>query len=157
MSKTTRFIIQAQEFIITLPERVVRISGSIFSLLVLLMIVALAWYAAIRAYDTYEGLLDVRSGDVLYAAALLIVFLKAYRILLYYYRRHHISIKYLVELFIIAPAVEMIFASGGHDVWVSVFLGVFSAGNLVILILFYEKLTKIDDKECALDEKEAAV
>ncbi len=73
----------------------------------------------------------------------LLVLVKIFRLLLSYFKHHRISIQYVVEISIIAPAIELVFASDLHSPFV---LGVFllySLANLMIYIFFYDRLVRI--------------
>jgi len=50
----------------------------------------------------------------------------------------------MVEISIIAPAIEIVFAFDKHPFIVLIALGGFGIANLLIYILYYEKLLKID-------------
>lgn len=140
----------SRAFFRELPEYIVRLSNAAISFLIVFMIIALIAYAGSIAIKVYQGFSHYSPGNVLHDAALLIVIVKAYKVMLYYYKRHRVSIKYIVEISIIAPAIELVFASGagGYSLWISILFGVFGVANLIIYIFFYEKLTKIDEKEC---------
>ncbi len=70
----------------------------------------------------------------------LLVLVKIFRLLLSYFKHHRISIQHVVEISIIAPAIELVFASDLHSPFVlGVFL-VYSLANLMIYIFFFEKL-----------------
>lgn len=47
--------------------------------------------------------------DFLHTIAVLIILMKAYRILVEYMRNHHVDIKYVVEIAIIASVLELLF------------------------------------------------
>jgi len=79
--------------------------------------------------------------------ALVIVLVKAYRVLLFYLEEHHISIKYIVGISIIAPAIEIIFATQNQTLPINILFGIFSVVNLVIYLQYYEKLSCIDKLE----------
>lgn len=74
----------------------------------------------------------------------LIVLIKILLLLLSYFQHHHISIKYIVEISIIAPAIEIIFASDTHTPFILSLFAIFSLANLLIYILFQEKIKKIN-------------
>ena len=140
-----------KKFLHDLPEYIIRFSGGAISFLIFFMIIALIAYAGAKAISIYQGFADYSPGNVLYDTALLVVIIKAYKILLYYYRRNRVSIKHIVEISIIVPAIELVFAAGERALWITVLLGAFGVANLLIYIFFYEKLSKIDKKECISD------
>jgi uncharacterized membrane protein (DUF373 family) len=146
--RSIRVLLWLRGFFKVLPDHLIRIMNGAISFLVLFMIFALIAFAGAKAIAIYQGFANYASGNVLHDTALLIVIVKAYKVLLYYYKRHRVSIKYIVEISVIAPAIELIFAAGEQSLWISVLFGVFGIANLIIYILFYEKLSKIDEKEC---------
>ena len=75
--------------------------------------------------------------------AFAIVLIKAYRILISYAKTQHVNIKYLVEIAIIAPAIEILFNSHGYHFEILVLFGVFGIANLVIYVWKYDKFKEI--------------
>ncbi|MDZ4216731.1 MAG: hypothetical protein U1C97_00245, partial [Candidatus Gracilibacteria bacterium] len=78
--------------------------------------------------------------------AYIIVLVKAFRVLLFYLQTQHLSIKYLIEISIIAPAIEIIFASANFSFSMNLLFVVFSLSNLIIYLTYYEKLSLIDQE-----------
>tara|TARA_B100000745_G_scaffold55794_4_gene33040 strand:+ start:178 stop:660 length:483 start_codon:yes stop_codon:yes gene_type:complete len=71
---------------------------------------------AIQIFDTLflspadrQLVLNSLNSDFLHTIALLIVLMKAYRVLIEYMRFYHIDIKYMVEMGIIASILELLF------------------------------------------------
>lgn len=118
-----------------------------FSLFILIAIVVLVAFTGVKVYEIIRDFFNVSAIDIVHNTALLIVLVKAYRVLLFYFRKHHISIKYIVEISIIAPTIEIIFAYQNQPLPINILFGVFSLVNLTLYLLFYEKLTKIDEQE----------
>lgn len=56
-----------------------------------------------------QSILNSINSDFLHNIAVLIILMKAYRILVEYMRHHHIDIKYMVEIGIIACILELLF------------------------------------------------
>ena len=148
VDKSIGVLLWLRGFFKRLPEFLITLANGGISFLVFFMIIALLAFAGAKAISIYQGFANYAPGNVLHDTALLIVIVKAYKVLLYYYRKQRVSIKYIVEISIIAPAIEIIFASSEQPLWVLVLFGVFGVANLVIYIFFYEKLAKIDEKEC---------
>ena len=86
---------------------------------------------------------DAGETKILHAIAVTLVLVKAYRILIEYMKSHHINIKVLVEICIISSFIEVIFNYAGHSIWLSVMFGVFGLVNLLVYVIFYEKMVKI--------------
>ena len=133
------------------------VSGYVFWITVLLitymMINLLRWVAsfilvnwnAIASGTFFEvtASQDVWETKILHAIALTLVLVKAYRILIEYTKSHHINIKLLVEICIISSFIEVIFNYAGHSLWLSVMFGVFGLANLLIYMVFYDRIKKI--------------
>lgn len=84
---------------------------------------------------------------ILHFVAYTIVLIKAYTILMSYARKHHINIKYLVEIAIIAPAVEILFNSSAYSIEVLYLLGAFGISNLLIYAIWYRNFKEIGDDD----------
>lgn len=137
-----------------LPENILRLSSKAISFLILFMIISLIVFAFSKAVGIYQGFSNYSPGNVLHDTALLIVIIKAYKVLLYYYRSQQVSLKYIVEISIIAPAIEIAFAAGEQALWLTVLLAAYGTANLVIYLLYYEKLALIDSKEFMLGHEQ---
>ena len=157
MTKTIKIFLFIRKFVRRLPEYIIWLSSKAISILIFFMIFALVAYAGAKAISIYKGFANYAPGNVLYDVAMLVVIIKVYMVLLYYYRRHRISLKYIVEISFIVPAINILFAVGEKALWVTVILGVFSVANLFMYIYFYEKLSKIDEKECICDAELCSV
>jgi uncharacterized membrane protein (DUF373 family) len=116
------------------------------SLIIFLTIFVLVFFALLEFYKLYAHFADLTAEKVLYTIALTVVFVKAYRMLRYYMRCHHISVKYIVEISIIAPAVELIFVPENRAFEINVLFAIFSVSMLVVYLLFYTTLTSVDEK-----------
>ncbi len=127
---------------------VIYFTNAVVSLFIFAAMLVLVLFIGYNVVDTVRGALVFDFKNTLHDIALLIVLVKAYRILLYYYREHHISIKYIVEISIIAPAIELLFAPTNHDLFTNILFASFSIANLVLYLLFFEKLWKADLEEC---------
>ncbi len=119
----------------------------LFSLCILVAIVVLLVFTMMQVYNLVIDLFNLSAIDVIHSIALIIVLVKAYRVLLFYFRKHHISIKYIVEISIIAPAIEIIFAHQNQSLPINILFGVFSLASLALYLAFHEKLTTIDKRE----------
>lgn len=123
----------------------------LFSGFVLMAIVLLAVYMFVRigvsGLHFLEGVfsgellnndtLDAFSGSALQSIAEVIVLIKAYRILISYVHTHHVSVEYIVEISIIAAAVELLFAMDTHSIAINVTLGAFGLANLLIYVMYF--------------------
>lgn len=130
-----------------IPYTKLCISFIIFATILLLLA-----FGGIKLYEITLSLLQGGGDSIvfLHSIAIIIVVLKAYRVLVFYLDTLHVSIKYIVEISIIAPAIELIFAPLGQNLWLTAILGAFALINLVIYLSYYEKLTE-SDREMMMD------
>jgi uncharacterized membrane protein (DUF373 family) len=127
---------------------IISLVNGIVSLFIFLGMIGIVIYLGFNVWNIVVHALGFDFQRMLRDIALLIILVKAYRILLYYFRQHHISIKYIVEIAIIAPAIELIFAPLNHTFEISILLAVFAMVNLTLYLLFFENLSKADEEEC---------
>jgi uncharacterized membrane protein (DUF373 family) len=62
-----------------------------------------------------QSIFTVLNGDFLYNLAFLIVLMKAFGVLTGYMRQHVVDVKAVVELFIVAAALELLFNAAAHS------------------------------------------
>lgn len=101
------------------------------------------------------GLLDISSSvkvilsapersalelDLLHTIAFTIVLVKAYKILISYAQTRHINLKFLVEMSIIAPTIEIIFNARNYSLEVNALFALFAFANLIAYLFFYKTL-----------------
>ncbi len=84
--------------------------------------------------------------EVLHFIAFTIVLVKAYNILIEYAKHQHISIKYIVEIAIIAAVVEIFFNTYALDIKTLGLFAVFGLGNLALYLIYYPVIEKLDKK-----------
>lgn len=124
---------------------------TIFSFFVLVTILLLALYMAVRI--TTQGMMffdhliagryldmdfmDEHSKRALHAIAEVLILIKAYRILRSYLLTHHVSVEYIVEISIIASAIEFVFAFDAHTMATNAILALFGIANLVIYLHYF--------------------
>lgn len=83
--------------------------------------------------------------SVLHFIAFTIVLVKAYNILIEYAKHQHISIKYIVEIAIIASVVEIFFNSYALDFKTMALFAAFGLGNLFFYLMYYPIVEKLDE------------
>lgn len=81
---------------------------------------------------------------ILHGIAITLIFVKAYKILVSYYLEHHISIKFMVEIAIIATTVEILFNAKSFELPMLIVITVFGIANLIIYLLFGHKFNTVD-------------
>jgi len=81
--------------------------------------------------------------SLLHTIAFTIVLVKAYKILISYAQTRHINIKFLIEISIIAPTIELIFNSRNYELEVNALFALFAFLNLVAYLFFYKTLKTV--------------
>lgn len=130
-------------------NQLTKVTDLITSLLIFGAVLTVLGFIGLKIFAMYQSLIANNLEELLHDMALVIVLIKAYRLLLFYLESHHVSIKFIIEISIIAPAVEIIFAVGNRPLEINILFGVFSFLNLLIYLLFYRRLRETDDKYCA--------
>lgn len=80
--------------------------------------------------------------EFLHTIAVLIILMKAYRILVEYMRYHHIDIKYIVEIGIIACVLELLFNYGDYSEDMRLIMLGLGIGFLSVYAFRYDTLKK---------------
>lgn len=125
-------------------SKITEYTDTLMSVIILATIFVVIFFSLLEFYKLYIDFPNLTAEKVLHTIALTIVFVKAYRMLLYYMRYHHISVKYIVEISIIAPAVELIFASENQPLEINILFALFSIGMLVVYLAFFKTLAIVD-------------
>jgi uncharacterized membrane protein (DUF373 family) len=125
-------------------NRAVKLVDSFVSLLIFATILGLVLYIVRIVVEMFVYLPSSNINQTLYSVAIIIILVKAYRILVFYMNKHHVSIKYIVEIAIIAPAIELIFIPSGRDLGLNIVYALFSLGSLLIYVLYFTKLCDAD-------------
>lgn len=86
---------------------------------------------------------DLIELDLLHTIAFTIVLVKAYKILISYAEKRHVSIKYLIEIAIIAPTIEIVFNSTKYSVEENALFAVFAFANLLAYLFFYPTIKHV--------------
>lgn len=81
--------------------------------------------------------------NLLHTIAFTIVLVKAYKILISYAETQHINLKFLVEIAIIAPTIELIFNTESYEFFTLVLFAGFAVLNLVVYLFFYKTLKNV--------------
>lgn len=80
---------------------------------------------------------------LLHTIAFTIVLVKAYKILIAYAETQHINLKFLVEIAIIAPTIELIFNSESYALLTNALFAAFAVVNLIVYLYFYKTLKAV--------------
>jgi len=89
-----------------------------------------------------QAVFNVLNGEFLHNVAVLLILMKAYRILVEYMRFHHIDIKFMVEIGIIACILELLFNSVQYTEHMQMVLGVLAVTFLGLYVFRYDNLVK---------------
>ncbi len=89
-----------------------------------------------------QQILNSLNGDFLHNVAVLLILMKAYRILVDYMRFHHVDIKFMVEIGIIAGILELLFNSSEYTSYMQLLLAAMTVSFLAIYVFRYDSLVK---------------
>lgn len=78
--------------------------------------------------------------EAIHTVPITIILIKAYKLLLEYAKTQHVNIKYVLEIAITAPVVEIIFNFHGYSIQELTFLGIFMVITAVIYLYFYPRI-----------------
>lgn len=108
--------------------------------------------------SVFTGLFDISSSakvilsapernalelTLLHTIAFTIVLVKAYKILISYAQKRHINLKFLIEIAIIAPTIEIIFNSQKYSFEINALFATFAFLNLVAYLFFYSTIKHV--------------
>lgn len=120
--------------------------------LVLYMLIAFVtgvYDLALLMFDTVfldpaerQSIFNGLNAEFLHNVALLLILLKAYRILVEYMRYHHIDLKFMVEIAIIACVLELLFNYGKYSEDMRLVLLGLGVSFLTIYAFKYETFVK---------------
>ncbi|PIQ76632.1 hypothetical protein COU78_05040 [Candidatus Peregrinibacteria bacterium CG10_big_fil_rev_8_21_14_0_10_49_24] len=117
------------------------------NLIIVVLIVALLIFMTTEVYDVLQtSFLDPKGRNFLHDVAFFLVFVKALKILTSYLASYRVSLNYIIEISIIAPAIEIIFAPDKHSLPLVIVLAIFSITNLVFYIFWSDRIIQLDDK-----------
>ncbi len=123
-------------------------------------VAGLVLYMIISLYSGFVGIISeiptiIQSGGlshesiaiqkvVLHTIAFTIILIKAYSVLMSYAKTKHLNLKFLLEIGIIAPIIELIFNLSGYKPTMAIFMGCFAIALTVIYLAFYDTLKQVD-------------
>ncbi len=81
--------------------------------------------------------------SLLHTIAFTIVLVKAYKILIAYAESRHINVKYLMEIAIVAPTIELIFNSRNYSLEINGLFAIFAFANLLAYLFFYKTVKSV--------------
>lgn len=89
-----------------------------------------------------QSIFNDLNGEFLHNVAVLLILMKAYRILVNYMRYHHIDIKFMVEIGIIACVLELLFNSVEYTEHMQMVLAFLAVAFLALYVFKYDNLVK---------------
>lgn len=126
-------------------NKIVRGIDHFVSLLILLVMIGVVTFAAYESVNLFQSIRGLDPKEVLRTVALIIILVKAYRVLVFYMRSHHVSVRYVVAISIIAPSVEIIFTPENRSIEMNVLYAAFAIANLIVYLKYYKQLDLIDE------------
>jgi uncharacterized membrane protein (DUF373 family) len=112
-------------------------------LLTFTVLLMLLMYSGIFVFELSLKVLDHSVIAILHDIAFFVVLLKAYKVLYSYLEHGSVAIKYIVEISIVAPLIEVIFAFDKHPFFISIFLGIFGLAALIIYSLLFDRISRM--------------
>lgn len=127
------------------------ILDKIVSIVVLLVAIRLVVYIVTSFGYTIYGMytsgmwLAHHEEEILHQIVYMIILVKAYKILIFYAKYHHVNIKYITELMIISCFIEFIFNFKTFDLYHLIIISITGILTLFLYIKYYDKLEKMAD------------
>ena len=131
-------------------EKTTKYLDKLVSLIVLLVALRLVLYMLTNLIVVIQDMagghfwLSGHNDEILDWIVLYIIMVKAYKILVSYARYHHVSIRYVTELVIVACFIELIFEQNLTDV-IRALLGLVGIASLFLYLYFYQTLKSFDE------------
>lgn len=79
--------------------------------------------------------------------ATIVILVKAYKVLMAYFKNHHLSVKYLMEITFTASFLELLFNSASYDLEIQIIFLILGLSTLLLYLVFYQKITMVQEKE----------
>ena len=89
----------------------------------------------------------LRQSEVLHDLAMAFVFYKAFRVVLSYAQSGHVSLKFMFEIAIVGPIVEIVFNVRTFSTDTAMLLGGFAAIMSIIYLYFYKTIKLIESDQ----------
>ena len=97
--------------------------------------------------------------EMLHTIAFTIVLVKAYKILIAFAEVRYFNLKFLLEIAIIAPIIELIFNSRDYSIEMNALFAAFALFNLIAYLFFYKTIRQIgndyENDRCLMYEERA--
>lgn len=86
---------------------------------------------------------DQLGYELLHAIAFTIVLVKAYKILVAFAEVHYFNLKFLIEIAIIAPIIELLFNSRQYSLEMNILFASFAFVTLAAYLFFYKTIKRV--------------
>ncbi len=120
-----------------------RVFDTFVSFLIFIVLISFLGFMILKVIGILNDTINLNFKHMIHDVIYFIVLVKVYKILISYIRVHHISVKYILEISIIAPMIEVIFIVDQRPWWVTVIFIIFSFLSLSLYMIFYEKIQKM--------------
>ena len=101
--------------------------------------------------DERQSIFNALNSEFLHNIAVLLILMKAYRILVEYMRYHHIDLKYMIEIAVIACVLELLFNATAYSEQMQWILAALSTAFLAVYAFRYDTLLKaVNDTQASL-------
>ena len=115
-------------------------------------IVGVVFFAGWQIAEMFQHIFAQDTKGVFHSIALVILLIKAYKLLFFYMESHHVSIRYVLEIAIIAPTIELVFAPGNASLELNILYAVFGIASAIVYLKFYQELHSADRESIHEDE-----
>ena len=123
-----------------IPQIISKTAKFLVSLALMATLIILLYFIGYQVFLLFIKAKNYPSLELLHDIVFIVVLVKAYRLIMFYLETHHASLRYIVEISILAPAIEIIFSLDNKGLLENIVLGAFGLANLLIYLIFYEKL-----------------
>ncbi len=79
--------------------------------------------------------------------ATIVILVKAYKVLMAYFKNHHLSVKYLMEITFTASLLELLFNSASYELEMQIIFLILGLSTLLLYLVFYQKVIMAKEKE----------
>lgn len=156
---------------VNLEQKITKILDKSVSIFLLITAISLVVFMFIQVgfelIDLFHNMIEVQTADnanrgsllnklnaeYLHGVALIILLVKAYKIVMSYADDHHIDIRYMVEIAIIGSILELLFNADYYTVTMQIVLVVLGLGSAVIYHIFYPFTIKETESELQAKKK----
>lgn len=103
--------------------------------------------------EARQKIFTVLNAEFLHNVAVLLILMKAYRVLVEYMRHHHIDIKFMMEIAIIASVLELVFNFAAYSIEMRYILLGLAVAFAGIYVFGYKSLKQASKDSQSIDKK----